>query len=81
MSRCCRALVSHVAWFHQFEHDVEPPTRFLMSPPFGVVSGCSTLCLVCFFFVLLVEATYAVQSLTRCDRCFINAKRGVVATV
>ena len=34
-----------------------------------------------FFFVLLVEATHAVQSLTKSDRCVINAKRAVGATV
>ena len=52
-----------------------------MSPHYGVVSGCSALCLVCFFFVLFVEATHAVPSLTKCDRCFINATHAVGGTV
>ena len=30
-----------------------------------------------FFLVLLVEVTHAVQSLTKSDRCVINAKRAV----
>ena len=61
--------------------DVEPPTRFVMSPPYGVVSGCTILCLLCFFLVLLVQVTHAVQSLTKSDRCFINAKCAFGATV
>ena len=52
-----------------------------MSLDYGVVSGCSILCLVCFFFVLFLEATHAVPSLTKCDRCFINAKHAVGGTV